>query len=91
MRYVLERSFPVTPLPRGLRGWERVQFHVGLIDANVLTVGVLARRRLVRPEPRGRGNGAFAVMKPAFEARLCSLPHRRGQHVSVDSLQPYGF
>ena len=38
-----------------------------------------------------RGNGAFANMKPTVAARLCSLPHRRRQYVSVDSLQRYGF
>jgi len=34
-----------------------------------------------------RGSGAFANMKAIVKARLCSLPHRRQQYVSLNSLQ----
>jgi hypothetical protein len=44
------------------------------------------RRDLIR-----RGNGAFANIKRTIEVRPCSLPHRRWQYVSVNSLQRGGF
>jgi len=38
-----------------------------------------------------RSQHRHGALRRAVGARPCSLPHRRRQYVSVDSLQPYGF